>query len=485
MARKRDKKMPFIKSIHFKIFVAVLILLTAISVYFISAKITVSKWDKLIYTGVNADGIDLSGKTKKEAEKLLEANSKDIIGNKEIKVKLDDKEVIYHYSDIEATYDVDKIVSKSLRYGKDLSLMKKYKIIKGKEGNKELSGFTYNEEKLKELEKRIIAELSIDPKDATININAGVINITPGEVGYKIDSTELHNGIVKELSGNIKEKTEVLVQSHKSEPKVTEEDLSKIQATPMATYSTSYASSAADRSTNLQIVTELVNGTLLMPGEEFSYSEVSQKGRGKYLNAGVYINNKLEQAEAGGICQVSSTLYNAVMRANIRSVERTNHSLTVSYVPLGLDATVAWGYLDYKFKNTYDFPVYIEGRSDNRRITFNIYGDPSALDGVKYELVSNVIETIAPQISYIDDNTIERGKEVVESSGQTGYKVESYIVGYKNGAEVSREFIDKDTYSTTKTVIRRGTKEETKVEETTVEESTEPINTENSNIENS
>lgn len=461
MARKRIKDMPFVTTKNLKIIIAGAILIAAaISFYFISIKNKVDKWDNLIYTGVIADGIDLSGKTKEEAKKIIEDNSTNIIGNKEIKVTLDDKVITYHYSDIEATYNVDKIVSDSINYGKDLSLMKKYRIIKGKKKEKILTGFQYNEEKLKELEKNIVKELSVEPKNATININYGNIEITPEESGYTVNSKKLHDKMIKSLNGDVNKKTDIVVEAEKAEPKITKEALSKIQSTPMATYSTSYASSAADRSTNLQIVTGLVNGTLLMPGDEFSYSEVSQRGRGQYLDAAVYVNNKVEQAEAGGICQVSSTLYNAVMRANIRSVERTNHSLTVSYVPYGLDATVAWGYLDYKFKNTYDFPVYIEGRSDNRTITFNIYGDPSALNGVKYELTSNVLETIPPEISYIDDNNLEKGKEVVESTGQTGYKVESFIVGYKNGVEVSREFIDKDTYATTKTVIRRGTKEE-------------------------
>ena len=128
--------------------------------------------------------------------------------------------------------------------------------------------------------------------------------------------------------------------------------------------------------------------------------------------------------EAGGICQVSSALYRAVMRANIRSVERHNHMMPVGYAELGLDATVAWGYLDYKFKNTYDFPIYIEGIAGNGTVTFNIYGDPAALGGNTYELVSENLGTDA----------------------QGNSKAKSYQVTYKNGVEINREYIATDTY---------------------------------------
>jgi len=168
-----------------------------------------------------------------------------------------------------------------------------------------------------------------------------------------------------------------------------------------------------------------VNGTLLMPGEAFSYDTASQKGRGKYTFAGGYVNNKVEQVEAGGICQVCTALYRTVMKANIRSVERHNHGLAVGYSEPGLDATVAWGYLDYKFKNTYDFPIYIEGIGSNGTVTFNIYGDPNALAGNTYELLSENLGT--------------------DAEGTT--KAKSYQVTYKNGVEIKRELISTDSYA--------------------------------------
>lgn len=484
MKKKQDGSRIITKkyTLYFNIAIVGAILCGILAAYFINRSVTVNKWSDKIYPGVLVDGIDLSGKTKEEAKEIIENQFTSEILDKKIIVDINGMKKEYSYGDIDATYNVDEVIESALNYGKDLSVGKKYKIIKSKSNQDVESGLRYNNDKLVELENKLRAETTVEAKDATISINYGEISITPEEIGYEVDVEKLHNDLISNLNGQVGKNTEITAELKEIEPKVTKDMLSKISSTPMSTFSTSYGNSSYERSENLRIVTSLINGTVLMPGEEFSYSGVSQKGRGEYLNAGVYINNKLEQAEAGGICQASSTLYNAVMRANIRSVERTNHSLTVSYVPLGLDATVAWGYLDYKFKNTYDFPIYIEGITNNRVVTFNIYGDPNALNGIKYELISNVLETIPPEISYQDDNTLEVGKEITESVGQTGYKVESYLVGYKDGVEVSREFLSKDTYANTKTVIRRGTLVAPITQETTDEEaSKEQVKEENNN----
>lgn len=409
--KRRRKQKVDIKNLYFIIPVVLVILLGIGLGYYYHIKRQVDKWSNLILPKVYINNIDLSGKTKEEAITILNKFSKDL-DEKLINIKVNDHVNSYKYSDIEAVYDIEKSVDKALEYGKDKTTISKHKLIKhANKKNIDIS-LSYDKEKLDTIVQNIKEGYKVEPKNAGITINQGVINLSKEESGYKVESKSLKKSIINSLSANLDSESNVTAKLISEEPNIKYEDLSKIQSSPMSTYSTNFGSSSAERAKNLEVVTSLINGMVLMPGETFSYSEISQKGRGQYLDAAVYINNKVEQAEAGGICQVSSTLYNSVMRANIPSVERTNHSLPVSYVPLGLDATVSWGYLDYKFTNIYDFPIYIEGIIYNRNLTFNIYGDKAALNGITYDMTSNVIETIAPQVEYVDDTSIEKGTEV-------------------------------------------------------------------------
>lgn len=456
MRRQRRRKQKInIKSLYFVLPIILIVLLGIGLSYYYYIKKQVNKWNNLILPNVYINNIDLSGKTKEEAASILNQYS-DKLDNKVISLNINDKIKTYSYKDIDASFNVEKSVNKALEYGKNKNVIKKHKLISHSNKKDINIPLSYNKEKLNAIVKEIQEEYKLKPKNAEITINQGKINISKEEQGYNINEKSLKKAIIKSLNSNLEDVKNITVDLISSKPSITYKDLSKIKSVPMSTYSTSFASSSAERAKNLEVVTSLINGIVLMPGETFSYSDISQKGRGQYLDAAVYINNKVEQAEAGGICQVSSTLYNAIMRANIPSVERTNHSLPVSYVPLGLDATVSWGYLDYKFKNTYDFPIYIEGIIYNRNLTFNIYGDKSALNGVTYDMTSNVIDTISPEVEYIDDNSLEKGTEVTESYGQAGYKVESYLLGYKEGKEISRKHIATDIYAATKTVIKRG-----------------------------
>ncbi len=438
--------------------------------YLICINVQVSKYKNKIYKGITIEGVDVSGMTQKEAIKALNKELHLDEAKKPLKIAVGDKVNTYDYNDIELSCDLNKAVNKAIRYGKEKNIFKRSSMI-SKGCKKEIDvSITYNGAKLKELEAKIMEDVNIEATNAKITINNGNITITPEQVGYKISEKKLHDELITKLTKHMNSSV-MKISLKKTNPTVKEADLKKIKSTPMSTYTTYYGASTADRAENVQIAASLVNGTVLMPNEEFSYSEVSQRGRGQYKDAAVYVNNKVEQAEAGGICQVSSTLYNAVMRANIRSTQRTNHSLPVSYVPKGLDATVSWGYLDYKFKNPYDFPVYLEAIASGGVLTINVYGDISVLKGITYDLTSNVVETIQPETVYEDDANLDEGVEEVEQGGQVGYKVESYIIGYKDGKEVSKELIANDTYAVTNQIVKRGTK---KPEVTTTEEQAVP-----------
>ena len=175
---RRDRTVSFKNSIYFKISLLAVAIISILCVYFISINNKVSKWDKLIYPGVFVDGIDLSGKTKAESRKIIEDNYLNEVGNKEINIEINDISVTYHYSDIDAKYDVDKMVNSAFEYGKKSGLFMKNRIIEGKEENVHITGFEYDKDKLKVLEEKIINDTMTEPEDAKISINNGQIHIT-------------------------------------------------------------------------------------------------------------------------------------------------------------------------------------------------------------------------------------------------------------------------------------------------------------------
>lgn len=428
--------------------------------YGVSANNAINEWSNKIYPNVFIKEINVGGMTKEEAKNALNNNYTKNIGNKEIivNIKGKDKEFKANYSEISPKYDVDKAIDEAFNYGKDSNFFKKNSLIKNKKNYKQeiQLNFTYNKKKLTSLEDKIVKKFTILPKDATISIN-GKILITPEKVGYGVDKKELDNKFKEELNGDIGNETKIVVEEKEVMPKVTKKELSKIDGV-MGEFTTSYQSSDSNRATNIQVVTNFVDGTVLMPGEEFSYSETSQKDKSLYKEGNAYINNQVVKDIGGGICQVSTTLYRAVMKANIRSTERYNHSLTVGYSKPGLDATVAWGYLDYKFKNPYDFPIYIKGITHNKMVTFKIYGDVDGLKGRTYDMTNEVLRVINPTEEIIKDPNLEEGKRIVESNGQTGYVARGYQLTYENGQLIKKELVSTDNYAMVPRKVRVGTK---------------------------
>ena len=223
----------------------------------------------------------------------------------------------------------------------------------------------------------------------------------------------------------------------------------------ISSYSTKYDASNVNRSDNLKLAAGKINGTVLMPGEEFSYNEVVGKRtiEDGYKNAKIYENGQVVDGLAGGICQISSTLYNAVLLANLEVTERRNHSYTTSYVPAGRDATVVYGTQDFKFRNSRTYPIKIEAKVANGIAEFAIHG---IREEIEYDIriIPVTTQTIPYATEYIPDPTLVPGQQVVEQMGHSGYKVTTYIEKRLAGAVVSKEVLTNDTYNPMKTVVR-------------------------------
>jgi vancomycin resistance protein YoaR len=225
----------------------------------------------------------------------------------------------------------------------------------------------------------------------------------------------------------------------------------------ISSFTTKYDASNTNRSQNLSIAAGKIDGTVLMPGEEFSFNQVVGKRTIEegYKDAKIYQDGGVVDGLAGGICQISSTLYNAVVQANLEIVERRNHSFTTSYVPAGKDATVVYGVIDFKFKNTRTYPIKIEASVSSGIAGFYIHGIKEETE-YDVQLAPVVTATIPYTTQYITDSTLASGQQVVVQSGTNGCKVTTYRETKLDGKLISKEIVSTDTYQPMKAIIRVG-----------------------------
>ena len=248
----------------------------------------------------------------------------------------------------------------------------------------------------------------------------------------------------------------------------------------LGTCSTKYNASNTGRTTNLKLAAGKINGKVLLVGEEFSYNQTvgERTIAAGYKMAATYSGGKVVDGLGGGICQISSTLYDAVVFADLDVTVRRNHQFITSYLPGGKDATVVWGSQDFKFKNSRKYPIKMVASANGGVCKVSIYG---IKEEKEYEVIiqSKITSYINPTTIYKEDPTLEEGKEIVEQTAITGCRSEGYKILKLNGKIVSQTLLSKDTYKSRNKIVRRGTKKTTTTPTKPANENT--TNTETSN----
>lgn len=316
---------------------------------------------------------------------------------------------------------------------------------------------SYKVESLKTLEEQFNEELSFPSKNARPyydNIDKQ-IKVKPGEKGQKVDFEATFSILPTNLNNLEDEFIRVPIKLKKTEPEITKEDLDNLEK--IATYSTWFDTSDKGRSHNLIIATSAIDSTLLTPGEIFSFNEVVGKRSVEtgYQNALIIIDGKFELGVGGGICQVSSTLYNSALLADLNIIERNNHTLAINYVPLGRDASVSYGLQDLKFKNNLNSPIYIRAYTEGGKLTISIYSNSK--HNQKVDIINNVDEIKEFKTKTKFDESLNNEEKKVKQEGQEGYVVSSFRVRYdENGYILNRELLSRDKYRAIDKVIVRG-----------------------------
>ncbi len=319
-------------------------------------------------------------------------------------------------------------------------------------------------------EKRVInikAE-SVEPESINIDKIYSEVYKIPVDAYYETNPFKLYpevNGVDFNIS--IEEAKKIVSNSNEKEYKIplkitkpakTVNDIGT-EAFPylISEFSTRYNASDINRSQNLELSAEKINGTVLMPGEEFSYNQVVGKRtvEAGYKDAKIYANGQVVDGLGGGICQISSTLYNAVLLADLEITERRNHYFKTSYVPAGRDATVVWGSIDFKFKNTRTYPIKIEAKVSSGVAEFKIHGIKEEKE-YDIKILPVVTQNIPYSTQEIVDPTLMPGTRQIVQSGTSGCKVTTYIEKSLDGIAVSKEAISSDSYNPLTQIIRKA-----------------------------
>ena len=256
------------------------------------------------------------------------------------------------------------------------------------------------------------------------------------------------------------DKEEYIIPLTITKPKITLKDIGpEALSDELGTFTTRYDVSDKDRTTNLEIACEKLNDQVILPGETFSYNKTlgARTIAAGYKSAKIYSNGEVIDGLGGGICQISSTLYNAVLQANLEIVERRNHQFVTSYVPAGRDATVAYGSTDFRFENTRQYPVRIVATAKNGIATISIYGIKEDVE-YTFDFTPKVIATIPYTTKYIEDSSLPKGTEKIKQRGVNGVQVETYITKMLDGKVISTTLLSKDTYNAMTQIVLKGTK---------------------------
>lgn len=406
-----------------------------------------------ILNGVYVEDISMEGKTPEEATKIVEDYVADLCTKNITLVAVGGNEVQITPADVGFSWENPAVIEEALALGQRGNIVQRYKTAKDLEHESRIFPleFQCNEELMQHILADQCSVYNQDAQDATLTRDKGKFLIIPGQNGEVVDEeasiTLLNDFLCKEWDG---EDAVVKLAIKTDNSRGTEEELERVKDV-LGTFSTSFKTSGSSRSENVRNGCRLIDGTTLYPGDEFStYDKVSpfSQANGYYL-AGSYLNGQVVDSLGGGICQVSTTLYNAVLLSELDVTERHNHSMIVTYVEPSADAAISESAgKDFRFVNNTDAPIYIEGyTTEDKQIVFTIYGEETRDKGHEVVYESEVISKTYPDTEVIyTDASLPVGSVSVQSA-HVGYKANLWKVVKENGEEMSREMVNSSVYT--------------------------------------
>ncbi len=410
-----------------------------------------------IYEGVAAAGIPLGGLSPAAAEKKLGTAFNNKITGQQLTVTYKGQTWPITAETFQPNIDTPAIVKQAYEAGRTGNIWQRlrdrYTIFT--HGYSVPLYLNYDRQKLTAAIEKIAGEINQEAQNAIIIEKGRELSIVPEVTGRKVDIEQTLTDLIDNL---IKFNFEIPLAVTETTPTVLSSDLTDIDGI-IASYTTQFNPADTNRSHNVYLAAKSINGLLVRSGELFSFNSVTglRLAQYGYKIAPTYVNGELVPDWGGGVCQVSSTLYNAVLLADLAIVERTPHYHPPAYVPLGQDATVADNTLDFKFKNTTGHNIYISASTAGNKLTVTLYGKRNN-NLVDIDIVATDIQTLEPNTVIEQDPDLELGKKIITEPGQKGFIVTTCRVKSRNGKILEREILATDEFKPITRTVRLGTK---------------------------
>lgn len=409
--------------------------------------------------GVSVNGKDLSGVDEKTLERELEEISQKLLQGK-ITLSIDGEAVKTSLKDLGIVVDLEKTKEQIKGIGKKGNIVARYKELKDAEREGLDLGLTLQWEEAVAVSNlnKICRNYEEPAVDYGLNLENGQFQVIEGKAGYQVAKKDARKTILEELeNGWDGADITIALDLVETAPKGSEEELLQVKDL-LGECTTSYASSSSSRAKNVERGASLVNGTLLYPGEQCSFYELVapiELDNG-YFMAPSYASGQVVESPGGGICQVSTTLYGSILQAELEVNERSNHSMIVTYVDPAKDAAIAGTAKDLKFTNNLDAPIYIEGVTGERKITFRIYGMETRPANRRIEYESVVLENKEPEIQLVANWEAGAGSVSTVSSPHKGCKAKLVKHVYVDEQEVEVTDVNNSSYKMTPKKISVG-----------------------------
>jgi len=437
-----------------------MLLLTLAGAVFVAADLLILH-NRRILPNIHVADIDIGGLTYEQAkEKLTEVVS----SAAKYPVMVTDQTQMWPISSdqIGLFFDIEKSVAAAFNVGRGADFFQRWKdrLDARKQALFLPVSINIDKQKFSQFLKKLSLKINREPRNASLSfiLKTKTVSLIPAVEGriLDIDQTIQHALATSQFRLFLIIDLKFLVQL----PIVTDKHFAGINSM-LSLYSTHFKPWDYDRNANLRLATQRIHGTILKPGVIFSYNEkvgnrTQQQG---FRMAPVIFDGKLIPDWGGGVCQVSSTLYNSVLMANLDIIERINHGRTIGYVPLGFDATVVDGQIDFRFINNLSKPIMLYSVVTDNELFFAVLGDASNTPPI-IELDYVVYKVIEPIEIKQPDPTLEIGKEVIDEPPQRGFKVATYRIRTINGKE-ERQLLSIDDYDPVNKIIKIGSKPKT------------------------
>ena len=411
------------------------------------------------FPGVTMDGLDLGGMTMADAQALVSGKQAQTSSEFSLVVAAKEKRWRITSNEVPVTFDAQTVLERAWNVGRVGTLEERYAQIQqaAQQGVHFQTGFTYDRSAVEGLVKIIADSLDVEAKNATLDafdVKNKTFTFTQAKPGYRVNREQLKTDILVALDEGAYGAA-VVVQGETIMPTLYSEQLQGLFG-KISSFTTT-TTKDKDRNTNISLSAAALNGRVVMPGETLSFNECTGQRTGAkgYREAGAIAGGVLVDDTGGGVCQTSSTLFNAVVRADLKIVKRSAHSWPSTYVKKGEDATVNYPSLDFVFKNEGEFPVFVIAWYEKQQVTVEIYGQ-MLKDGMTIDLESTVTKTIKPSddLLYTFDASLPVGARQPGREKRTGYEVDTYKV-YKDasGNEIERKKLWTTTYRATQKEI--------------------------------